>query len=69
MNVGSITVNGSERPWVPELTIAALIEHEVGSGKGVAVAIGRVVVPRSAWTTTSIEPGAMIEIVTAAAGG
>jgi len=33
------------------------------------VAIDSEVVPRSTWDATRIEPGATIEIVTAAAGG
>ena len=37
--------------------------------KGVAVAVDRCVIPRSEWDCTPVPPGALVEVVGAAAGG
>ncbi|MGB2710485.1 MAG: sulfur carrier protein ThiS, partial [Conexibacter sp.] len=37
--------------------------------RGVAVAVDREVVRRSAWETTELAPGAQVEVVTAIQGG
>ena len=37
--------------------------------KGIAVAVGSEVVPRSAWATTTLSEGAELEVVTAKQGG
>ena len=38
-------------------------------GRGVAVAVGREVVPRSSWNSVTVDEGSVLEVVTAAAGG
>ncbi|PJI94842.1 sulfur carrier protein ThiS [Luteimicrobium subarcticum] len=40
-----------------------------GVARGVAVAVGDAVVPRSAWSTTLVRPGDVVEVVGAVQGG
>ncbi|HEY1827061.1 MAG TPA: sulfur carrier protein ThiS [Acidimicrobiales bacterium] len=67
----ALTVNGDELAVPPGTTIAGIVALILGDEdtKGVAVAVEREVVPKSAWETTRATAGARIEIVTAAAGG
>jgi sulfur carrier protein len=67
----ALTVNGDPMVVPSGSTIADVVTLLVGSGnaKGIAVAVERDVVPRSAWVTTPARAGSQIEIVTAAAGG
>jgi sulfur carrier protein len=66
------TVNGKPYAVVEGTTpstVADLVAAVCRSPRGVAVAVDGAVVPKSTWETTTIAPGAAIEIVTAAAGG
>jgi sulfur carrier protein len=63
------TVNGEPSPALAGSTVADLVAATCRSRRGVAVAVDGTVVPRSTWETTTIAPGATVEIVTAAAGG
>lgn len=63
-----IRVNGEDQEFVAE-TVAALVQRLSIEPRGIAVAIDGDVVRRSEWSTTSIEDGSRIEIVTAVAGG
>jgi sulfur carrier protein len=63
-----ITVNGEPRELagtVDELLDALGIEVR----RGMAVAVDASVVPKGEWSTTRIEDGASVEIVTAVQGG
>lgn len=62
-------VNGQPRMLAAGSTVADLVASLHPDGRGVAVAIGRVVVPRSAWASTVVTGGDTVEVVTAAAGG
>lgn len=62
-------VNGEVRRLRPGTTIAEIVEMLGGTGRGVAVAVGREVVPRATWLRVTVEPGADVEVVTATAGG
>lgn len=62
-------VNGRPRVLAPGSTVADLVESLHPGGRGVAVAVGHEVVPRSAWASTPIASGDVVEVVTAAAGG
>jgi sulfur carrier protein len=63
-----ITVNG--RPEPVASTVSELIERlGVGLERGVAVAVDGEVVPRSAWSATSLHEGARVEVVGAIQGG
>jgi sulfur carrier protein len=64
-----LTVNGITRPVRDRMSVAELVAQEVASTRGIAVAVDRVVIPRSAWATTLLAPGARVEIVAAASGG
>lgn len=62
-------VNGEWRELDDGATVADVVALVAASARGVAVAIDREVVPRSAWTTAVVPDGARVEVVTAAAGG
>ncbi|MGB8197802.1 MAG: sulfur carrier protein ThiS [Acidimicrobiales bacterium] len=63
-----IRVNGDAQPFVDE-SVAELLDRLSIETRGVAVAIDGDVVRRSEWSTTRIDDGVVIEIVTAVAGG
>jgi sulfur carrier protein len=63
-----IRVNGEEQPFV-EGSVAELLDRLSIETRGVAVAIDGEVVRRSEWSSTNIDDGGVIEIVTAVAGG
>ncbi|MEI8051438.1 MAG: sulfur carrier protein ThiS [Actinomycetes bacterium] len=64
-----VLVNGSMIETSPEMTVAGLVALVSDSDRGIAVAIDRVVIPRSQWAATAITEGVAVEIVAAAAGG
>ena len=64
-----IILNGELSSVESGTSIEELVATLLSSPRGVAVAIGRSVIPRSEWSTTSLEDGAVVEIVTAVAGG
>ena len=63
-----IRVNGIDDEFLGE-TVQRLIERRAIETRGVAVALDGEIVRRSEWSTTVINDGSSIEIVTAAAGG
>ncbi len=63
------TVNGEAFDAAAGTTVDDLVAAWCPSPRGVAVAVDGAVVPRSTWRATVIAPGAVVEIVTAAAGG
>ena len=66
-----VLVNGSERALPDGATVEALVA-ELGapeSGRGVAVAVDGVVVPRSEWAAVELVPSARVEVLTAVQGG
>ena len=72
MNGGrrQVTVNGEPRA-TDARDLAALVE-ELGFGReprGIAVALGERVVPRSRWSATELADGDSVEIVGAVQGG
>ena len=66
-----MVVNGERR----ELSTGTSVEELVASlpaapdGRGVAIALDGVVVPRGAWASTELGEGANVEIVAAVQGG
>jgi sulfur carrier protein len=62
-------VNGEPTLVPVGTTLAEVVAEWCPSERGVAVAVGTEVVPRSRWSTVVLEPGTVVEIVTAAAGG
>ena len=63
------TVNGTPVELAEGSTVAAVVARLCPSDQGVAVAVDREVVPRSAWDEVVLREGALVEVVTAAAGG
>jgi sulfur carrier protein len=63
-----IRVNGADDVFLGE-TVAEILVRRAIEPRGIAVALDGEVVRRSEWSSTAIPDGAMIEIVTAAAGG
>jgi sulfur carrier protein len=66
-----LTVNGSEHPLAEPCALADLVESMLGDRQacGVAVAVNRTVVRRSAWERHRLEDGDQVDIVTAVQGG
>jgi sulfur carrier protein len=64
-----VWVNGEPAELPAGATVSDVVTGLCASPRGVAVALGREVIPRSAWTETVVAEGDRIEIVTAAAGG
>ena len=66
-----VTVNGTEQELERGATVADVVGllSGVPDGRGVAVAVEGSVVPRGAWASTSLDPGAKIEVVVAVQGG
>jgi sulfur carrier protein len=83
MNQLEVLVNGETTVLAPGSTVAdvvALVTSTVSGrspgqpgapdpSKGIAVAVDREVIPRSAWSSTPLSSGNRLEVVTAAAGG
>ncbi len=63
-----IVVNGVSRD-LAGLSVRGVLAELSMSDRGIAVAVNGDVVSRSQWDTTTIEDGAVIEVVTAVAGG
>jgi sulfur carrier protein len=67
-----VHLNGEQRDdlrdgaTVAEAVALAGVEPDA---RGVAVAVDREVVPRSAWDETTLTPGARVEVLTAIQGG
>jgi sulfur carrier protein len=64
-----VVVNGETLSLTPGTTVAQLVARTCPSERGVAVAVDREVVPRSEWEVTVVDPGSLVEVVEAAAGG
>ena len=71
MTTLSLLVNGEPFETEPGTTVADLVAELLAGddAKGVAVSLDRCVVPRSEWASTSLHPGCLVEVVSAAAGG
>ena len=66
----SIRVNGQDEPLGVATLSALLDEKAVDTGqRGIAVAVNGAIVPRAAWTQTTLQPGDSVEIVRARQGG
>ena len=63
-----IKVNGAEHEYRSE-SVDQLVTRLAIEPRGIAVAIDGEIVRRSAWPSTEVIDGSVVEIVTAAAGG
>jgi len=67
---GTIRVNGESEPLVAVTLSALLAEKAVDAEqRGLAIALNGAVVPRTAWSETTLKPGDSVEIVRARQGG
>ncbi|MEU4361189.1 sulfur carrier protein ThiS [Promicromonospora sp. NPDC023987] len=72
---GTAVVNGEPYPLDAPVAVADLVARLLpglvvdGAPQGVAVALDDAVVPRGAWSTTTVRPGDRVEVVTAVQGG
>jgi sulfur carrier protein len=64
-----IVLNGEPRELAPETTVAALVRDLGLPADGIAVAVDRDVVPRSAHERTALRDGARVEVIRAVGGG
>jgi sulfur carrier protein len=66
-----VALNGEPRELSDDATVASAVEllGIAPDTRGVAVALDREVVPRGAWATTALTPGAHVEVLTAIQGG
>jgi len=66
-----VTVNGDQRELPAGATVWSVIESlsTVPEGRGLAVAVDGVVVPRGAWSRTELTNGVHVEVLTAVQGG
>jgi sulfur carrier protein len=67
----AITVNGESRELPMGATVASVVElfSDAPQGRGVAVAVGGEVVPRTDWSHTRLADGDQVEVVAAIQGG
>lgn len=61
--------NGRPRDVPDGTTVAALLAEVTSQDRGIAVAVDGTVVRRADWATTTLHPGARVEIVGASQGG
>ncbi len=64
-----ITVNGTAHEVAEGMHVDALVAALGHPDRGVAVALGDTVVPRTRWASTTVTEGAVVEILTAVQGG
>ena len=64
-----IELNGASHAIAAHLTLEALIEQLQLSGKSLAVAINREIVPRGMWKERALQASDRVEVVRAIGGG
>lgn len=65
----TIVLNGQDREFSDEATVASILDFLGQGAQGVAVAVNDEVLPRSAWARTAVVEGDRVEVLTAARGG
>ena len=68
----ALTLNGNATALPAGATVADALRAEgiaPEDARGIAVAVNAEVIRKEAWTTTSLDPGDDVEIVTASQGG
>ena len=53
----------------PAPTVAEIVDNEVGSRDGIAVAVDGEVIPASAWEHRAVDEGARVDVLSAVQGG
>ncbi len=64
-----LIVNGQPQEHSDGVTLAGVVAQLTAATSGVAVAVNDVVVPRGAWSTTSLADDDSVEVLTAVQGG
>jgi sulfur carrier protein len=64
-----VTINGTDRGFDGDTTVADVVTELTPHRRGVAVAVNGEVVPRSEWTVAVLRDGDIVEVLTAAQGG
>ncbi|MFW6597000.1 sulfur carrier protein ThiS [Propionibacteriaceae bacterium Y2011] len=67
-----IILNGTDQEVADHTTIADVVARtrpEDTTGRGIAVAVDKAVVPRARWSDSVLADGARVEIVSAVQGG
>ncbi|MES1247024.1 MAG: sulfur carrier protein ThiS [Actinomycetota bacterium] len=65
----TVVVNGEPRELETGMTIDDVVRSLTDEERGVAVALDGEVVPRGAWTTTTLTGGEHVEVLRAVQGG
>ncbi|MDO8812505.1 MAG: sulfur carrier protein ThiS [Gallionella sp.] len=65
----TVSINGATRQFPEPVSVAALIEEMVLTGKRIALERNGEIVPRSAFTTEQLADGDKLEVVVAVGGG
>lgn len=65
----SIILNGNKEQFPDGATLAEVVQHITTATQGIAVALDAHVIRRTEWTSTSIHPGAQVDVLTAVQGG
>ena len=68
-NQHQILLNGDPKVIASELTVAELLTDIGYPNKGIAVAVNRVVIPKSQHPSFILPPDAMVEVIRAVGGG
>jgi thiamine biosynthesis protein ThiS len=68
-NAPCFTFNGQPHALAPGLTVTALVAGLDLDPRGVAIELNRVIVPKSAWDTTMLKAGDVVEMVQFVGGG
>jgi thiamine biosynthesis protein ThiS len=65
----TLTINGEEKTFSSDLTLAALVAQLRMKADRVAVELNRQIVPRTEWPATRLKEGDRLEIVHFVGGG
>ncbi|HLJ89386.1 MAG TPA: sulfur carrier protein ThiS [Candidatus Angelobacter sp.] len=65
----TLQINGQQRTYPEEMTVAALVEHLGMKADRVAVELNLEIVPRTAWQGTQLKEGDKLEVVHFVGGG
>jgi sulfur carrier protein len=64
-----VRLNGELTEVEEQASVRDVVRSLLSSERGVAVSVDREVVPRSKWASERLHEGALVEVLTASAGG
>ncbi|GAB3282692.1 sulfur carrier protein ThiS [Parasphingorhabdus pacifica] len=65
----NVVINGTQREFPEETTVAAALAELEMPEQGIAVAIDGNLVPKGQWAETPLRPGGTVEVLSAVQGG